>query len=201
MALNQHKRAAGIFPSIEDATPALTELQAAGFPMEKVSVIARAPQGEDEIAGAQVRADWGNQVDEGAEAGAFAGGTLGTVTGLLVGLGLLSIPGIGPIVLGGAAATALATTLAGSAIGTAAGGLVGGLVGLGIPEERARVYSEGVSRGEYVVMVEGAEEEISLANRILSQRGIQEWGVFEGSRGEPATAATAGPGERPHSTL
>ncbi len=90
MALNQHKRAAGIFPSIEDATPALTELQAAGFPMEKVSVIARAPQGEDEIAGAQVRADWGNQADVGAEAGAEAGGTLGTVTGLLVGLGLLS---------------------------------------------------------------------------------------------------------------
>ncbi|WP_017717702.1 hypothetical protein [Kamptonema formosum] len=198
MALNQHKRAVGIFPSIEDATLGLTELQAAGFPMERVSVIARDADDEDEIAGARVRAGRGNQADEGAEAGAFAGGTLGTVAGLLVGLGLMSIPGIGPIVLGGAAATALATTLAGSAIGTAAGGLVGGLVGLGIPEDRARVYSEGVSRGEYVVMVEGAEEEINLANRILSERGIQEWGVFEGSRGEPATAATAGPVERRH---
>ncbi|BDI16740.1 hypothetical protein ANSO36C_25420 [Nostoc cf. commune SO-36] len=61
------------------------------------------------------------------------------MTGLLVGLGTLAIPGVGPVLAGGAVATALATTLAGGAIGAAAGGIVGALVGLGIPEDIARV--------------------------------------------------------------
>ena len=54
---------------------------------------------------------------------------------------------------GGAIATAIATALTGGAIGAAAGGLTGGLVGLGIPENRARVYSDRINRGEYVVFV------------------------------------------------
>lgn len=186
MALIQQKRAVGIFPTIEDAIVALTELKAAGFPMEKVSVIARDAEGEgkSDIAGVPLKRDRGDShAEDGAEVGAFAGGTLGTVTGLLVGLGLLAIPGIGPVMVGGAAATALATTLAGSAIGTAAGSLAGGLVGLGIPEDRARVYSQGVSRGEYLAMVEGTEDEIRLATQVLSQRGIQEWNIYDTQTG------------------
>lgn len=184
MALIQQKRAIGIFPTIEDAVVALTELKAAGFPMEKVSVIARDAEGESDIAGVPLKRDRGDShAENGAEVGAFAGGTLGTVTGLLVGLGLLAIPGVGPVMVGGAAATALATTLAGSAIGTAAGSLAGGLVGLGIPEDKARVYSQGVSRGEYLAIVDGTEDEICLANQVLSQRGIQEWNIYDTQTG------------------
>lgn len=178
MALAQHQRAVGIFPSIEVASLALTSLKAAGFPMEKVSAIAADPALELEVAGANVKTEIGNAVEKGAEAGVFTGGTLGTITGLLVGLGILTIPGMGPLMLAGAPIAAVATTLAGSAIGAAAGGLVGTLVGLGIPEERAKVYHERVSRGEYLVMVQGTEDEISLANKILSQRGIEEWSIF-----------------------
>ena len=45
--------------------------------------------------------------------------------GLLAGVGALAIPGIGPIIAGGA----LASTLAGAGIGAAAGGLLGALWG------------------------------------------------------------------------
>jgi uncharacterized protein YcfJ len=81
--------------------------------------------------------------------------------------------------LGGALATALATTISGGAIGAAAGGLVGGLVGLGIPEDRARVYNDRVSRGDYLVIVDGSEDEIRRAEAVLSHRGIQEWGIYD----------------------
>jgi uncharacterized protein YcfJ len=81
--------------------------------------------------------------------------------------------------LGGALATALATAITGGAIGAAAGGLVGALVGLGIPEDRARVYNDRVSRGDYMVIVDGSEDEIRRAETILSHRGIQEWGVYD----------------------
>jgi len=39
------------------------------------------------------------------------GGAVGGLTGLLVGLGALAIPGVGPVMLAGATATALATAL------------------------------------------------------------------------------------------
>jgi hypothetical protein len=96
-----------------------------------------------------------------------------------VGLGAIAIPGIGPVMLAGATATALATTLSGTAIGAVAGGLIGALIGLGIPEDRARVYSDRVSRGDYLVMVEGTDEDVRRAEAVLGRRGIQEWGVYD----------------------
>jgi hypothetical protein len=121
----------------------------------------------------------GNKADEGAATGAVTGGALGGLTGLLVGLGALAIPGIGPIMLAGATATTLATTLAGGAIGAAAGGLVGALIGLGIPEEEARFYNERLSQGDYLVIIDGTDDEIGRAGAILSNRGIQNWGIYD----------------------
>ncbi|MGA7935745.1 MAG: general stress protein [Kovacikia sp.] len=123
-------------------------------------------------------------VDEGAKIGFASGGAVGGLTGLLVGLGTLAIPGVGPIMLAGASATAISTTLAGGAIGAAAGGLVGGLVGLGIPEERAHVYHNHVVRGGDLIIVDGTEVEILRAEAILRRRGIREWEVYPASTTE-----------------
>ncbi len=120
-----------------------------------------------------------NVAETGAKTGAATGGAIGGVTGLLVGLGAIAIPGIGPVMLAGAAATAIATTIAGGAIGAAAGSLAGGLLGLGIPEDRAHVYSDRVSQGDYLVMVEGSRSDIALAESIFSRRGIHEWYVYD----------------------
>jgi hypothetical protein len=181
MALGLNKRAVGVFPTRREAEMALHELRDSGFSMDSVSVIARDADKHDDIADVSVddRKDVGNKADDGAKAGAVTGGVLGGVTGLLVGLGALAIPGIGPIMLAGAEATALATTLAGGAIGAAAGGLVGALIGLGIPEERARVYNDRVERGQFLVMVNGTEADIQRAQAVLSRHHIQEWGVYD----------------------
>ena len=180
MAINQQKRAIGVFPDRQDAEQALHELRDSGFPMNRVSVVARDADRNDEIAGADVSKRVGNKADEGAVAGALTGGTVGGITGLLVGLGALAIPGIGPVMLAGATATAIATTLSGGAIGAAAGSLAGALIGLGIPEERAKVYNERVAQGEYLVIVDGTDDEISRAEAILNRRGIQEFGIYDG---------------------
>jgi hypothetical protein len=147
--------------------------------MGKVSVIAKDADGGSKLAGADMRDSVGNKADEGAASGALTGGVVGTITGLLVGLGAVAIPGIGPVMLAGATATTLATTLSGGAIGAAAGSLFGALVGLGIPEERARVYNDRLSRGDYLVIVDGTDDEIRRAGAILSNRGIQEWGIYD----------------------
>lgn len=191
MMVNQDKRAVGVFPRMEEAAIALSELKSAHFPMDKISVIAKnAYQNQNNMAGATVTREVGNQANEGATAGALTGGTLGIITGLLVGLGVLAIPGIGPIMLAGAEATALASTLAGGAIGAAAGSLVGALVGLGIPEEKAQVYSDRVSRGEYLLVVNGSDREIERAHQILTEHGIEEWGIYDVPTGTPSHIST-----------
>lgn len=182
----RQRRAVGVFPSRHAAERALHALRDSGFPMDRVSVITREADRHDDIAGADVRDSVGNKADEGATAGAISGGALGGLTGLLVGLGTLAIPGVGPIMLAGATATALATTLAGGAIGAVTGGLIGALIGLGIPEERARVYHDRVARGQYLVIVDGTNADIARAETILHRGGIEEYGVYDA----PATAAT-----------
>jgi hypothetical protein len=179
MANSQHKRAVGVFSSRREAEYALHELRDSGFSMDKVSVVAKDVDRGGQIAGADVSDHVGNKADEGAATGAVTGGALGGLTGLLVGLGALAIPGIGPIMLAGATATTLATTLAGGAIGAAAGGLVGALIGLGIPEEEARFYNERLSQGDYLVIIDGTDDEIGRAGAILSNRGIQNWGIYD----------------------
>jgi hypothetical protein len=186
------KRSVGVFSTRREAELALEELRDSGFSMDKVSVIARDGDRENDIANVEVEDHdrMGNKADEGASTGAVTGGVLGGVTGLLVGLGALAIPGIGPIMLAGVEATALATALAGGAIGAAAGGLVGGLVGLGIPEEQAQVYSDRVTQGDYLVIVDGTEAEISRAQQILQSHNIEEYGVYDVPVGNTAEVAS-----------
>ncbi|MBW4519923.1 MAG: hypothetical protein KME16_09540 [Scytolyngbya sp. HA4215-MV1] len=189
MALgHHHKRAVGTFSSYQDAEAALHELRDSGFTMDHVSIVGRDAANRSDLAGVNAsdrvadatrEAAHNTEADEGAKTGALTGGALGGLTGLLVGLGAVAIPGIGPVMLGGAIATALASAVSGGVIGAATGGLVGGLVGLGIPEDRARTYNDRVSKGEYLVMVEGSEEEIRRAETLLNRRGIQDWGIYD----------------------
>jgi hypothetical protein len=182
MTLTNHKRAVGIFSSHQEAEKALNGLRDDGFALNQVSIIAKDPEHRDQSNQIDEKRAQGltetTHIDEGAKTGAAAGGAVGGLTGLLIGLGTLAIPGVGPIMLAGAAATAIATTLAGGAIGTATGGLVGGLIGLGIPEERARVYHDHVARGDYLVMIDGTDADILQAEAILKRRGIREWEIY-----------------------
>jgi hypothetical protein len=173
-----NKRAVGVFSHRRDAETALHELKNSGFSMERVSVITQDTDSKN-MSGAEVREKVGNKADEGASLGAATGGTLGGLTGLLVGLGTLAIPGVGPVMLAGATATAIATTLAGAGIGAAAGGLLGGLIGLGIPEEEARSYNTRVERGHYLVIVDGTDAEITRAERILRNSGIEDFAIYD----------------------
>jgi hypothetical protein len=178
MTVSQYRRAVGVFRTRQEAEHALTELRNSGFPMDRVSVIARDAERRDNIAGADTADRVINKADEGAATGAITGTVLGGLGGLLVGLGSLAIPGVGPIIAAGTIGTTLAATAAGAGLGAAGGSLVGALSGLGIAEDRARVYGEHVSRGEYLVLVDGTAQEVAAAEAILSNRGIQEWGIY-----------------------
>lgn len=182
------KRAVGSFPSYDKIELALHELKGNGFFMDRVSVIGKDIYHHAEFTGANVvdrviKPDdldsHENKSGETAADGAIAGASIGGFAGLLVGLGGLLIPGVGPIMLAGATATAIATAISGGVIGALAGSLAGGLIGLGIPEDRANFYGDRVAHGDYLIIVEGSESDIALAESILKKQGIDNWYVYD----------------------
>lgn len=177
--MSRYRRSVGLFYSRDEAEGALRALKDDGFDMNRVNVIAKDADSVTQSAGVDTAYDEGNNAAEGAGAGATSGAVLGGIGGLLLGLGTLAIPGVGPIIVAGEAASTIAATLAGAGIGAAAGGIIGGLVGLGIPEDKAKIYSDRVSGGSYLVMVNGTDDDISRAERILHDRGIEEYGVYD----------------------
>jgi len=149
----------GLFDQYDDARRAVQDLEAAGVPHRDISIVANNARGVHP--GTAAAAD-----DAGTGAG--IGAAVGGVGGLLAGLGLLAIPGLGPVVAAGWLASAAVGAVGGAAIGGAAGGLVGALTHAGVPEEDAHVYAEGVRRGGTLVTAKVADELAPTARPILS---------------------------------
>ena len=105
---------------------------------------------------------------EGAGKGAEIGATAGGVVGLLTGLGLLAIPGVGPVV----AAGWLVATAAGAAVGGTAGGIIGALTQAGTSEEDAYVYAEGVRRGGTLVSARVPDADRARYEAVLDRSSV-----------------------------
>lgn len=149
----------GMFTNRPDAEAAIRELKAAGFGEDRIGV---ALQNRDEQR--DLMETTGTEAAEGAAKGAVSGGVVGGLIGLL---GSLLIPGVGPIVVGGV----LASTLTGAGIGAATGGVIGALVGLGVPEDDARHFDEGLRSGRTLVTVD-AGSRTGEALAILDRHGM-----------------------------
>jgi hypothetical protein len=144
-----------MYDSYGQAQRVVQKLEEAGFSSSEVSLVSR------------YRDDYTLADDAsgtGAATGATAGALLGGGTGLLTALGVIAIPGLGPLV----AAGVIATTLAGAASGSVVGGLLGALTGSGVSEEDAHVYSEGVRRGSSLVTVRTDDNRATKADAILN---------------------------------
>jgi uncharacterized protein (TIGR02271 family) len=174
----------GLFKNQVDAERAIERLKQAGFTENQIGVAMRDRSQQKEL-----MEGTGTQAAEGAATGAISGGVLGGVIGLLAGVGALAIPGIGPIIAGGA----LASTLAGAGIGAAAGGLLGALMGMGIPEEDARHFDEGFKAGGTLVTVNAAGRELE-AREWLSEAGADLGPIARGTQRSNITADSSSTG-------
>ena len=185
-----------LFDTYEHASAAVSELETGGIPHANISLVANNADDRHSstIGGATTGAD------APAATGAGTGATLGTVVGggagLLAGLGMLAIPGVGPVV----AAGWLIATAVGAGVGAAGGGMIGSLVGAGVSETDAHVYAEGVRRGGTLVTVKAEEGQAAMVERVLDTHGpvdtasrgdayrAEGWNGFD----ETAPAYTAG---------
>jgi hypothetical protein len=135
----------GIFRDRASFEAALDGLRAAGFRNSDISAILP----ERDRTTKDLAHEINSKAPEGAATGAGAGAAVGGALGWLVGVGMLAIPGIGPLV----AAGPIVAALAGAGAMGATGGLIGGLIGAGIPEVEAKRYAGRIREGGYLLSV------------------------------------------------
>lgn len=162
-----------LFDKQDQAEAAVRELESMGIPHDDLSIVARhagAREARSFRKSDEGKSDAAEALDTavGAGEGLATGGLIGGGAGLLTGLGILTIPGLGPVVSVGWLLSMAIGAAAGGVAGGAMGGLLGALKDNGVPEGDANVYAEGVRRGGTLVSVrveeaDAARVEASLA--------------------------------------
>lgn len=144
-----------MFDNRENAERAYTTIHDRGYTTSDTSVLMSDDVRDRHFAHQEVKTELGNKALEGTGTGAAIGTTLGAAVGAIAAIGTnLILPGLGLVIAG-----PLAAGLAGAGAGAAAGSLIGALVGAGIPEERAKVYEDGVKKGNIVMSVKTRNDE------------------------------------------
>lgn len=155
------KTVTGLFDSYSDASSAVDQLKAIGISDSDISIVSSNSDGRHN--------DGDSEAAEGAGTGAGVGAAVGGVGGLLTGLGIMAIPGVGPVVAAGWLAATAAGAVAGAVVGGAAGGLIGALTDSGVDERDAHVYAEGVRRGGTLVTAKIDDARAAEAEAILQR--------------------------------
>ena len=159
-----------LYDNYADAERAVTRLEGAGVPHSDISLVANNSDNWYGSRSGKVDRDRDGVVyrAEGAGTGAGIGAGLGGAAGLLAGLGLLAIPGLGPVV----AAGWRAATAVGAAAGAATGGIVGALTEAGVSREDASRYAEGVRRGGTLVTARVPDQDRARLDALLHDKSV-----------------------------
>ncbi len=156
----------GIYSTYDTVVNVVQTLMSAGFRKEDISVLYSENSGSKDLAHEKA-----SKAPEGATAGAGAGAVIGGALGVLAGIGLLAIPGVGPLI----AAGPIMAGLAGLGAGGAIGGITGGLIGLGIPEYEAKRYEGRVREGGILLSIHTDNSAwTKRAKQILERTGAQD---------------------------
>ncbi|MGH9583041.1 MAG: DUF3341 domain-containing protein [Bryobacteraceae bacterium] len=156
----------GIYPSRENAENGVDRLVAAGFRHEDVSVLM-----QDNVGTKDFAHEKHTKAPEGTTTGALAGGIIGGTIGGLIGVGLIAIPGFGPLLAAGPVIGALTGVGSGGFVG----GFVGALVGMGIPEYEAKRYEGRIKEGGILLSVHCDDEKWERkAKEVLKGTGAED---------------------------
>jgi hypothetical protein len=156
----------GIYASREMTENAVDRLIAAGFRNEDISVLL-----QDNVGTKDFAHEKHTKAPEGTATGAVAGGLIGGTIGLLAGIGVLAVPGLGPLIAAGPVIAALTGVGSGGVVG----GIVGALVGMGIPEYEAKRYEGRIKEGGILLSVHCDNADwIPKAKEVLRHTGAED---------------------------
>ncbi|MEO7538531.1 MAG: hypothetical protein ABIV21_00755, partial [Pyrinomonadaceae bacterium] len=146
----------GMFNDKESSESAYRSLRDRGYADDDINVIMSDETRDKYWADGEIGdSELGSKALEGTGVGSMVGATLGAIIGGIAAIGTnVILPGIGLVVAG-----PIAAALMGAGAGGLTGGLAGALIGWGIPEDRAKLYEEGVRGGGTVLGVTPRSEE------------------------------------------
>ena len=139
----------GMFTNRESTDQAYNSLQERGYTNEEINLVMSDDTRTKHFSIEANENEVASKVIEGAEIGSAIGGTVGLIVGVIAILGTsLIIPGIGVLFAG-----PIAIVIAAAGAAAITGGVLGALMGIGIPEERAKLYETGIKNGNIVIGV------------------------------------------------
>jgi len=145
----------GLFPDRASAERAYESAHARGYDVGDVNMAMSDETRKRHFGAATETTELGTKAGQGAGIGGAIGGTVGAVAAAIAAVGTsLVLPGIGLVVAG-----PIAAALAGAGAGGAAGGIVGALIGWGMPEERVKLYDEGIKSGGILMGVKSRSDD------------------------------------------
>jgi hypothetical protein len=150
----------GVYDTLSQAEDAVRTLNAAGFPIQQVSILARDLTSERQVNGFLTT---GDLATEGVTTGAWLGGLFG----LLVGAAFIWVPGFGPLIVAGPLAAAIAGGVEGAVVGATGGGLLGALIGWGVSRDQVLKYEEHLKGGQYLLVAHGTDDQVAQAGDLL----------------------------------
>lgn len=121
------------------AKNAVSRLESSGLAYDNISIVSNNSDGR--------YADEHSHAAEGAGACAGVGALVGGAGGLLTGSGLMTIPGVCPVVAAGWLASTAAGAVTGVAVGGATGGITSAPTDNGVSKADAHFHAEGVRHG------------------------------------------------------
>jgi len=156
-----------VYHTFLDAEAAVRSLGDGGFPIDKVSIIAKNLEDDRRVHGYVTACD---VASSSAATGAWVGG----IFGLLVGAAFLWVPGVGPLIVAGSLSSAMLGGIEGAVAGAAVTGVLGWLFGLGVSKEKIIKYEESIKAGKVLVIAHGPEELVEKAREILGTSAAEQ---------------------------
>lgn len=163
---NKNVAVFGIYSDRAQVESTIERLRTEGFTNSSISVLFPENLGARELA---LKKE--TKAPEGAVTGVGSGAILGGTLGWLAGIGILAIPGFGPLI----AAGPIMAALAGASVGGGVGGVLGALAGFGIPEYEAKRYTGRIREGGILLSVHcDNAKDVERAKETLKQTGAQD---------------------------
>jgi len=163
-----------VYNDYASAEAVVSELKNAGLGDSHIGIVASNAEGWHKPGSGNVDPkhdkdrDGSDDRAEGAATGGGVGAILGGAAGVAAGLGMIAIPGIGPVV----AAGWLAALASGAVGGGVVGGLIGALVESGTSKENAELYAEALRRGGAIVTAKVSDDDFARYSAIMDRNAL-----------------------------
>ncbi|OKH43730.1 hypothetical protein NIES2101_29750 [Calothrix sp. HK-06] len=151
----------GFFDTHTQLDKAVAQLRKAGFQLNKFSIVGKEQHSPDFVS-------WKQTTRSGASHLGKVGAVFGGLFGLFAGAAVLSIPGLGAIVMAGP----IVGLIAGEVGGLATGGIAGAMVGkLKFAHHEAVICQKAIEAGKYALLFLGTPQQQEQARNVLQSAG------------------------------